>query len=376
MGRNRFVVVMLALVLGFASVPAAQNGKAKGGLKKNALLAELRVGDETGPPGGIVQIKVFLTEPKPISTGSLELLADFDELEGVALFSPADDTYGLAERTMRGVRVVATSAFSAFGTSDPDYPVLTFAVRVPAGALPGDVLPLRLDPAALRLLDPNGELYEAKLVDGSLFVGDAPAVEDVVPGSDVVPAGWPVTVLGRGFDARVRLQVEDAEVDQVRVIGPTELEVLFGQATSLHATRFRVRSNAGRSEYFSYQRTQPDPSPTSPVNDLELLSPGAGTSAAVIEYPANPDLQVLAVQNSHLAPVTAALTLVSAGGSVTVDLALGGATHSVRELSEWFPGGDCSGGCTVVVYSASDTLHVMGASADATLTAVALLPPK
>ena len=56
----------------------------------------LKIGDEKVPPGGIAQVKLFVTEPRPISTAGGKFALDgFDAIEGVALMSPGGDAMGV-----------------------------------------------------------------------------------------------------------------------------------------------------------------------------------------------------------------------------------------------------------------------------------------
>ena len=62
-------------------------------------LPTIRVSSETVPPGGLAQMKVLITSPKPITSGdmSLDLSAvAFDSIDGIALFSSTGDVGGAA----------------------------------------------------------------------------------------------------------------------------------------------------------------------------------------------------------------------------------------------------------------------------------------
>src|SRR5947209_20361510 len=95
------------------------------------LPTTLRVSNETAPPGGMAQVKVLLTSPKPITTGSMDFdmssLA-FDSIDGIALFSPTGDVAGAAVISGGRLNVQFTSPNGTLGTAT-DYPLLTAAVR-------------------------------------------------------------------------------------------------------------------------------------------------------------------------------------------------------------------------------------------------------
>src|SRR5437762_1403282 len=89
----------------------------------------IRVTDEIAPAGGMAQLKVQLTSPKPITTGNMSIDMSgvfFDSIDGIALFSSTGDVAGAAVVNGGRVNVRFTSPNSTFGTS-LDYPILTVA---------------------------------------------------------------------------------------------------------------------------------------------------------------------------------------------------------------------------------------------------------
>ena len=69
------------------------------------LPVEIKVANETIPPGGTVQLKVLLTEPRPIMTGTKSFDMDegtFDGFYGISLNSPGGDTFGWPATTAAG----------------------------------------------------------------------------------------------------------------------------------------------------------------------------------------------------------------------------------------------------------------------------------
>src|SRR5690242_7837436 len=92
----------------------------------------VRVSSEVAPPGGIAQVKVLLTSPKPITSGGMfaDLSAvSFDSIDGISLFSSTGDVEAAAIVSAGKVNVTFTSPNGTFGT-DLDYPILTIAVRL------------------------------------------------------------------------------------------------------------------------------------------------------------------------------------------------------------------------------------------------------
>src|ERR1700688_786899 len=85
--QNTMLAMLLAASSGIAQVAPAQ------------VPIEIAVPDETAPAGGLVQMKVMLTEPKPISGTHNRLLKVAPLLGsplGVAAFSASGDVCGAA----------------------------------------------------------------------------------------------------------------------------------------------------------------------------------------------------------------------------------------------------------------------------------------
>src|SRR6185369_1744947 len=107
-------------------------------LAAQVALPEIRVSNEIAPPGGMAQIKVSLTSPKPIITGNMyaDLSADFiDSIDGIEMFSPTGDVVGTAVVKGRKIDARFVSPNGTFG-SVTDYPILTIAVSIAKSAIP------------------------------------------------------------------------------------------------------------------------------------------------------------------------------------------------------------------------------------------------
>jgi hypothetical protein len=339
--------------------------------------AELRVSKETTNPGGIAQIKLSLTEPKPISTGYYDFSGGYD-LMGISLFDPANATYGLAWFAAGGLRVVTSSPLSTFGMSNPDYPILTLTVRVPAAARLGSVLPVHLDGAALRLVDPAGNPYPTKVTDGSIAVQTTAAVEDVIPGSDVVEAGGTIRILGRNLSSDMKISVDEVTARQTLVVSPSEIDIVVGAPTVMHARGIHYRTKFGRADYYSYQRTHDASSSVYPVlNTLEPLFPGTDSEDVSLALPAAAadEIQAILVQNSHLEPVFVTFSRLTTTGEIEQanPIEIPAASRLALGVSEIF-GSACAGACAVNI-TATDAIHAMGVVVDPAMTRVRVVAP-
>jgi hypothetical protein len=324
-----------------------------------------------------VQVKVSLTEPKPISTGTVKVDLAFDALEGVNILSPADDAYGLAWPDGGSIRMVTTSALAALGT-EAGYPVMTFTVKIPPNGVNGATIPVHIDPTALVVTDANGQPYATKVKDGLIKVGAATLVEDVVPGSDLVQAGQPVSIVGVGFTPTTQLNSDSAAISGLTYVSPSQMVLRFASPTLMHGLAIRQKSS--KATYYSYQRTTNGTlSAYAVLRGVEPMFPGTGVTAAAVDFPAGygTNLQILGLQNSHLTPVTVTVGRVLASGaieSLAAPLTLDPATRAVLEMRDLFAA-PCLQACSVTI-AATDSMHVVGAVADPALAQVQIIRPR
>ena len=235
------------------------------GAQVPAAGVSLKITKETAPPGGIAQMKVLITEPKPITTGRANMsFSGFSDIEGIALGS--DDSAGIA--IVRGGEI-AISILSPTGTfgMDPDYPALvTVAGRVPFDAPLGVRIPMTMDPAALQFTDPTGAVYPAEIKNGYLLSGGGISIGDVTPGSADLPAGATVSIFGTGFRPDTTVKLKETLLAQVLYINPGQIDVVLAEPAHMHGKAIRARNRDGSQvTYYSYQRTRPFGSSVHPV---------------------------------------------------------------------------------------------------------------
>lgn len=296
----------------------------------------LKVSCESASPAGIAQVKVAVTEPKPISTGGTWIgFGGLDTFEGIALMSPANDTFGVAEILGSQIRFDIRSTTSSFGTS-LDYPILTVAARVPATAPIGTVMPVTID--AISLIDPGGAVYPTEIRDGSVTVGPGVSIDDVSPGSADLPAGSVVTITGRGFEPRTKVRFNETTLAAVQILDATHIQVVLASAARMHGKRISIGNPDGsRTTYFSYQRTRRQGTSAFPaLQNAVPLFPLRLVTEARVDIPAVST--ALALQNigDVAAPVT--IDLLAPDGQVlaTTGATLNASRFTVTEISELF----------------------------------------
>jgi len=298
----------------------------------------LTISNDAAPPGGITQIKVLVTEPKPISTGGMRFdFSGFDGFAGIAAMSETNDAFGVADVRGSQIRFAIFSPTSSIGT-DSDYPILTVAARVPATAPVDSVIPISIAGDAIRLLDPTGAVYPLSLKDGSVTVKPGISIEDVTPGSADLPAGSAVTIVGRGFTPATKVRFNNVILSSVRYLDATHMRVVVASPARMHGMRIRAENpNGPKTVYFSYQRTRPQGTSLFPTlqNSVPLF-PLRLVTQALVEIPGVST--ALALQN--LADVTAPVLvdLLAPDGRVlaTRITSVDPSRFKVREISELF----------------------------------------
>jgi hypothetical protein len=360
----------------------------------------LRIADEAAPAGSIVQIKVEVTEPKPISTGRGKIKTrGVATVQGIVLMNEGQDTYGVAMVDGDELTFAITSPSSLFGTP-ADYPILGIAGTVAPGTAGGTSFPLTLDPAGLGFRDPSGAVYPTEIKDGRLTVAPgAIAIGDVSPGSAVVPAGGVVRITGANFTPSTRIDLNEADIAQQRFISSTRIDVVLAQSARMHGMRIRARNddkNGGtrsECEYFSYERTSAAGASSDEFfrKTVPLFAPAEYTSATV-DLPsarvtrrhraagpsrgsgAGRSPAAFALQNLQTSSATVSIELLDAAGHpyAVNTVSIGPDQHLVRELGEVF--GLVAPPSAFRVRS-NVPIHVLGLTADASTGGGAALPP-
>ena len=335
----------------------------------------LKVLDEIVPRGGMVQMKVFVTEPKPISTGRGRISSSvFRSASGIALMSAGDDARGVAVVSGSDMTLSVVSPGATFGMQD-DYPVLTVASRVASTTPIGTVVPFTIDPIGLVLKSATGAAFPVEVENGSYTVtGQGLGVDDVQPGSASLGAGAVVRILGRGFQPTTRVRFNEVALSQTRFISSNRIDVVLGQAARMHGMRIRVENSSGpRVTYYSYQRTTRAGSSLFPVlqSAVPLLPTRFFTTARI---PLGSGTTGIAVQNLQSAPATVALDLLSPAGAqmATVTTSLLANQFFLKAATELFQIG-YPAGSSVRVRSATP-LQVMGVGLSTGGDATPILP--
>lgn len=370
-------MVLLALVIVSATIAFAKKGD-----DPPFSGVELAIPDETVPPGGMLQLKVQITEPKPISKGGQKARFAARMLGapvGIELFSPGGDASGTAVLSNGAAEFSLSSSLVDMGQSS-EYPIVTIAMPVKANAVPWQTADLTLDPALSQWLDPAGQNYPVLLSNGIFTVGGTLSISNIVPGGGVVAAGTKIAIQGMGFQRNSRVQIEEAKVAKQTYVSANEIDITLARATNMTSRRVRVTNPASneRVEYFSYARTvQVGKSKHALIGaTVPLFSQTTWTVAYLRPVLSGSQFTGLAVQNASPAIASVKLQISSSNGSVlkTRVIKLGAYHRISRDLTEFFAGVVPANGTTVRVSSVVP-VQVLGLLGDDVLGTVDPMNP-
>lgn len=341
-------------------------------------VVEPRIVSETLPSGGLMQIKIDLTSPHPITTTGTDYSLDsvFDSVEGVAILSPSGDAYGVAVPQGGRMRASLVSPLASLGTQ-LDYPYLVTAAHIRSGLTAGTVVPINFG-AGLTFTGLNGESYSIAGKNGTLTIGGSVSVTNVIPGGGVVPAGTTVRLLGTGFTAQTRVDVNEAALGSQRFVSSTEIDFTLTSSIDLTGRRFRVR-NPDNSEavYYSYLRAVAVGSSTRALlNACHPLYPNGSSTSAGLVLPAPPanGFVAVALRNMGQSNSSVQLDLVSSAGTGigTSSVSIPGAGQFMRTVQELF--GNVPAGASVRI-TASAPVQALGLRGDDSTGAVTAFLP-
>jgi hypothetical protein len=342
----------------------------------------LKISNETVPPGGMLQLKVLITEPTPILKGRQRVAFSSPMLgttQGIAAFSPAGDVSGVAVLKNGTAQVSFSSPLSSFGTNS-DYPILTMAVPVLSTATRGQKVNLTLDPNVALWFDSSSQVYPVELKSGVLTVGGSLSISNILPGGGVVPAGKVISIRGVGFQPTSVVAVNNAAIATSRYISPNEIQITLGTSVDMTARRVRVQNSVPTSEtavYYSYQRTVPVGISTNALMaaSYPLFARSTWSQAYFRPVLSGTSFSGLALQNVGATAASVRLELYSNNGVLVTSnlLSLDVNRRITRRLGELLPGAVPATGTLLRVVSSTriQMLGLLGDSASGIVLPVA-----
>jgi hypothetical protein len=294
----------------------------------------------------MLQLKVEITEPKPILKGGQRAgyHAQFlGPVQGVVLFSPKGDASGTAVLSKGAAQLSLSSPLFDMGKIT-DYPILATAMPVKTTAIRGKTAQLVLDPSLSRWVDPNGQDYPVLLANGIVTVGGTLSISNILPGGGVVPAGTKIRILGMGFQPNSKVQVNEANLATSTYVSANEIDVTLTANVNMTSRRIRVvnPSTNERVEYFSYQRTtRAGKSQHALIAATEaLFAQSTWTLAYFKPVLSGSQFSGLALQNQAATTSKVRLQLFAGNGSLlaTRTLSLLANKRMTRDVAEFFTG--------------------------------------
>jgi hypothetical protein len=340
----------------------------------------LRIPDESAPPGGVAQMKFMMTEPTPISSGSLSLATPQDtSVEGIHLFNPVGDVNGVAVINGQQVNILY---FTSNGTQGSDSPIMTLALQIPTNAAIGTATQFGLDPSSTWNLGRLGVATMRPIPPANVTIGGSISITNVVPGGGLLPTGTVVSVQGYGFQRNTRIQLSNIKASSIAVVSPQEIRIVLAAPTDMTGKQIQVVNPDGSQDtYFSYLRGAPfgRSNRSLLISALPLFSSLTHSQAvfAAASFSSAQQFSGVAVQNQNLAPAIVTFTLFSSSnaslGSSTVVLPSG--SFIMRESSE-LAGGVAPPAGSYLTVSSDLSVQLMGFLGDdtaGTVTPVAAL---
>jgi hypothetical protein len=300
----------------------------------------LHIPNETAPPGGIVQMKVLVTEPTPTSSGGpkIALLSGL-AVRGIELFNPNGDVDGVA---MVGSSMISIQSVTSTGTQGSDYPIMVAAFQIPPSSSVGTRFSFNLDSSSTWTLGLLGTATMKPIPPATITVGGSISITDVIPGGGIQDAGAVIHVQGIGFQPGTQVQLSNIKASSITVTSPQEIQIVLAEPTQMTGKKIQVTNPDGSQDtYFSYMRGIPfNPSSQSLLASAIPIFSSLTYSRAVFACAAasTNEFSGIAVQNPNPGAATVTVTLFSSSdnplGSSTVVIPSGNRMmNDVAELT-------------------------------------------
>ena len=329
----------------------------------------LETSRETVPAGGVAQIRITLTEPKPIIR--TRLMMDFNEavvdsVSNIGVFSENGEAVGTAIRVGGRIFVEVLSPSANLGTVE-EIPLLGFSMRMRKDAPVGTSTSVAISEDSI-FYKPNGAAWHVESnVAGSLTVGGELSIDDVIPGGGVVQPGEAIRIMGRGFRPDSVVTVDGQALGNATYISDNEIqwrsdtpvlmdqrEIAVANGDTVVQTVVAVLKGAQRSwsAYDLLAATSPLFSPRAARSSTISVSDSAGEAY---------NFAAIALQNPQDATASVKLELVAADGASlgAMTINLGSRERFMRLLAELFPYAPTIGGATLKIDS-DQPLQVLG----------------
>jgi uncharacterized protein (TIGR03437 family) len=220
------------LLLWFGSCSAATNPS-----------LAVTVSQETAPPGGTVQIKLYTSKPQVVATGEISLTLDpnfFGSPTGMSALSA--DGGGSGYASLSGGRL-DIHFYDVGGVAG--MPILAITVPLLSGVKVGTTAVISVDPSGSSWTDPSGNTYAVTVAPGAVTAAGSLSVQSVTPSGGLMPAGAVLRISGTGFSDSTIVQIPAVAIASVRVASPQEIDVTLGAPADIGGKQVTVQNADG-----------------------------------------------------------------------------------------------------------------------------------
>ena len=303
----RLLILSFVLGLPLLAGGSANTGGGGGGIVVPGIVS-LALSDEVVPAGGVAQIKLLMTEPRPIVMGGGGMVFDTFDMDvlGIAVHSTAGDAVGTAVY-QRGQLVINMVSPSGTLGSVAGYPILTIAVRIKPGTPVGTRIPFNLILPASGWQDILGSVQAVETKGGSVTVGGSLSIDNVLPGGGLILPGQTIRILGKGFQQGMSTRIDGFSQKSLQIASSNEIDAVSATPFTLDAVRMVFKLKSGEQQtYYSYQRPSdvkrlgesitekavPMINAKAPKEAAILFGNGAGNKAVALQNPFPTDTTV------------------------------------------------------------------------------------
>jgi hypothetical protein len=323
----------------------------------------LKVESDPVPAGAVAQLRVYLTEPRPIVRSQLEMTFDEDFLDSILGISVAKGINGAARYANGVLRLAMTPAVGVFEVGE-DYPLFTIAVRTKEGLPEGATIPIRFNVPNSYWMNVHGLPAKQVYEPGKLTISNDATltVNNVIPGGGVIEAGQTFSITGTGFQSGLRVLLQDAGYPAVLSVTPTEIVAQARSAFPLDGRLITVVNPGGaRRAYYSYPRgTVMQPSGLDVLKNAVPLFPSIGTARSLAYLGTSEGLiNAFGFLNSGAKAVTVTVSSPSIQTIAPITITLNPGDKMFQAWEEFAPAAKNAGPGYFAVFDASGPIQMV-----------------
>ncbi|MCC6368130.1 MAG: IPT/TIG domain-containing protein [Bryobacterales bacterium] len=323
----------------------------------------MKVESDPAPAGAVTQLRVYLTEPRPIVRSSLEMTFDEDLFDSILGISVAKGINGAA-RYANGVLTLAMAPAVGVFEVGEDYPLFTIAVRTKAGLPEGTAIPIRFNVGNSYWLNVHGGPAKQVYENGNLTISNDATltVSNVIPGGGVIEAGQTFSIAGTGFESGLRVLLQDAGYPSVLSVTPTEIVVQAKSTFPLDGRLITVMNPGGaRRAYYSYPRgTIMQPSAVDALQHAVPLFSSIGTMRSLAYLGTSEGMiNAFGFLNSGAKPVTVTVSSPSIQTIAPITITLNPGDKMFQAWEEFAPAAKNAGPGYFAVFDSSGPIQMI-----------------